>query len=755
MNQVRKCILFLSFFLGIIFNGIAQDKRPKIGLVLSGGGAKGIAHIGVLKAMEEAGLTPDYISGTSMGSIVGGLYASGYTADELMEVVKNADWGLLLSNKIPFNQVTFEEKPYYGRYLFDFYLRGKQLQLPKGIIEGEGLMQLFSNLTRPVHSISDFSKLPIPFACVGSDIVTGEPVVLNKGSLAMAMRASMAIPSIFTPVKIDDHLLVDGGLVHNMPVREVIDMGADIVIGVFVSSDLVPEESLNSAISILSQSAFITSAFDSRQELAKCNILIEPKLDAFSTGSFNSSLEILESGIETGKEYIETFKKLADSLKQFGPLHKIVKPSIISEYQFEEIVVEGTNKIDKEFIIGKMQIEPGQSVSMEEIQYRFQLLYGTLYFEKLWFEIGGREEHQILIIHVKERDKTQLRFSFHYDSENKGGIVVNATLRNVLLNRSRLIFETDLSTFPRATVDYFKYLGRNQNLALEATGLYYNNELPSYDSIGNKNATYTTNYSSAGLKLQTTMFQNGAFGVEINSSQIGLVPKIVDSGLRYITRIRYNNTTFSVFHRFNNTNDRYFPTRGIQSEIKLSTTNKIAGSIEIGDSIKFNLNEFGGLLQTTSIGSVDVTFFPIIPLSSNLSLLLKSRMKLSNLGANTLNLTGYDFIGGFIPNWINSNEYYGSGAKEYIVANSFYGRLSVQYRIKKNVFLQGHFNYLTSDVNWIYEDAEKGRLGDRYNRYGYGTTLGFNSPIGPIAFSVAKDHYRKDWEASLIIGFYY
>ena len=214
----RKIYILLITALFLATAGTAQNRRPKIGLVLSGGGAKGVAHIGILKAMEEAGLTPDYITGTSMGSIMGGLYSIGYTADELKDIALNIDWDRILTNKVPLDKVTFEEKAYYGRYLLDFYMKGKELQLPTGVIEGQALLELFSKITRPVHEISDFNQFPIPFACVAANIVTGEPVVLNKGSLALSMRASMAIPTVFTPVKIDGKLLVDGGLVRNMPV---------------------------------------------------------------------------------------------------------------------------------------------------------------------------------------------------------------------------------------------------------------------------------------------------------------------------------------------------------------------------------------------------------------------------------------------------------------------------------------------------------------------------------------------------------
>ncbi|MDH4294980.1 MAG: patatin-like phospholipase family protein [Cyclobacteriaceae bacterium] len=752
-----KTFFFIGLCCLITANSFGQQQRPKVGLVLSGGGAKGIAHIGILAAMEEAGLTPDYITGTSMGSIVGGLYAAGYSAAELKALVKRLDWGELLSNRIPFDKVTFEEKPYYGRYLLDFYVKGKKLQLPKGIIEGQGLMELFSSLTRPVHGITDFNNLPIPFACVGSNIVTGEPLLLNKGSLAMSMRASMAIPSIFTPVRIDDHLLVDGGLLRNMPVSEVIDMGADIIIGVFVSNDLDPEENLTSAVSILSQAAFITSAMDSRQQLAMCNVLIQPNLDGFATGSFNMASQILERGEEAGKAYVEIFRHLADSLRQFGPPRTVVKPVIQNEYIFDDVQVEGTDVIEKEFVLGKLQVKTGTSVSIDHIEERIRLIYGTLYFEKIWYEILGPKGHRILKISVVEHPRSQLRFSYHYDSENKGGIIANATLRNVLLKRSRLILEADLASYPRVTIDYFKYVGKNQNVALQTTGVYLKNELPAYDSIGNLNSLFSTNYATAGLRLQTTKFQSSAFGVEAKLSYMGLKPKIADEFLRSISKIQYSSTAFSLYYQFDNMNDRYFPTKGFKSEIRLSKTTRSSGKAEFGDTLTIRDEELGELLFTSSISAADVMILPIIPLNQRLSLLGKMRLRLSNLPANTLNLGDYDFIGGFTPGVINANEYLGVGTREFGLANYFYAKLGLQYKVRNNLYLQGIFNYLDAEhpVTWIYPNADVGKLGDRYSRFGYGGAVGFSSPIGPISFSFAKDHYRERWRASLMIGFTY
>ncbi len=744
------CIAWLLFSMSCL----AQNQRPKVGLVLSGGGAKGIAHVGVLKALEEAGLTPDYITGTSMGSIVGGLYSIGYTADELEELVNSLDWGQMLSNKIPLDKVTFEEKFYYGRYLLDFYYQNKKIKLPQGIIEGQSLMELFSTLTRPVHDITDFNQFPIPFACVGTDIVTGKAVVLNRGSLAGSMRASMAIPSIFTPVKIDDHLLVDGGLVRNMPVQEVLDMGADIVIGVFVSSDLDPEEKLTSAVSILFQSTFISSAFDTREQLAMCDILVEPELEDFSSGSFQSSAEILDKGKEAGQAYLEVFKKLADSLNQFGPGRKVEKPDLESSYIFDRVEIVGNKVIPDEFLLGKMKIKLGDTTSIEHVEQQLEVIFGTQYFEKIWYEILTENEN-VLRIHVLERPRIQLRFSYHYDSERKGGIVGNITMRNVLLNRSRLIFEADLATNPIVSLDYFKYLGKRQRVAVRYNALFSDQELPTYDSLDNVTSTFDNNYFSTGITLQSTTVQSSTFGGRIEWSSNKLTPKIADGFNRSINKIQYNNTTLSAFHRFDNHNHRYFPTRGIRTNLEISTTISNYGKVVVSDTIV--VGDTDGIIQTSNITTLVVQATPIIPLSQRFSLLTKLRLRVSSMESDLLNLSEYDFVGGFIPGPVNSHEYWGMGINEQLLANYFFGKLGLQWEVKRNLFVQGVFNYLDTEypVKWVYPDADIGSIGSKNRTFSLGALIGYNSPVGPLAVAVAKDHNKSSWKGSLILGFYF
>ena len=236
----------------------AQQKdpeRPKIGLALGGGGAKGGAHVGVLKVLEELNIPVDYIAGTSIGGIVGGLYASGMTADELELAIANIDWNEALRDKPPRRDLSFRKKEENARYLLDLELglgRGG-VKWPSGFVSGQNLFFLLQSLTLNVADVTDFHQLPIPFECVATDVGSGEMVVLDSGYLATALRATMAIPGAFAPVRIDDQLLVDGGLVNNLPVDVVREMGADIVIAVDLGEDLSAREVGASMIQIYQQ----------------------------------------------------------------------------------------------------------------------------------------------------------------------------------------------------------------------------------------------------------------------------------------------------------------------------------------------------------------------------------------------------------------------------------------------------------------------------------------------------------------------
>ena len=278
-----------------------QPARKKVGLVLGGGGAKGAAEVGVLKVLEEVGIPVDYIAGTSIGAIVGGLYAIGYNAADLDSLIRNQNWMFLLGDQVKRESETFISKEEREKYLLRVPLsKERKVSLPSGYVTGQNIVNLFSKLTVGYHRVEDFSTLPIPFRCVAIDLVEGQEVVLSSGSLPMAMRASMSIPGVFAPVDWNGMMLVDGGALNNLPVDVVRDMGADVVICVDLSTGWRKREELKSATGVLDQLINIMGQTKYRQNKAEADVYINPRLKGFTSASFQP--EAIDRMIERGEE---------------------------------------------------------------------------------------------------------------------------------------------------------------------------------------------------------------------------------------------------------------------------------------------------------------------------------------------------------------------------------------------------------------------------------------------------------------------
>ena len=300
-----KQLIVLTIGLFLCMKGMAMPQettqRKKVGLVLSGGGAKGMAHIGALKVIEEAGIPIDYVVGTSMGSIIGGLYSIGYSSEQLDSMVRVQDWTYLLSDRTPRSDKNMAERETDETYVLSVPFSNISIkEVTGGIIKGQNIGNMFNHLTLGYHDSLDFNKLPIPFACVAEDIVTGNEIVFHKGKLATAMRASMAIPGVFTPVRLDSMVLVDGGTINNYPVNVARDMGADIIIGVDVQSDLKSSEKLESTGDILGQLINLMGKEQYEKNLQNTDIYIKVDVEGFSAASFNKAA--IDTLIQRGKE---------------------------------------------------------------------------------------------------------------------------------------------------------------------------------------------------------------------------------------------------------------------------------------------------------------------------------------------------------------------------------------------------------------------------------------------------------------------
>src|SRR5690606_6467122 len=305
------CLLILSN----VFYG--QDPLEqgdlKIGLVLSGGGAKGLAHIGALKVLEEAGVRIDYIGGTSMGAIVGALYASGYTATELDSIFQSTDFMNLIQDNVPRRSKTFYEKEDSERYALTLPFKGFKITIPQALSGGQSIYNEFVRLLYHVRDVNDFSKLKIPFVCIATDVETGEEVRLDHGYLPQAILASGTFPSLFRPVELDGKILIDGGVVNNYPLMEVKKMGADIIIGVDVQHGLSDRESLESATEILLQLNNYRTIMAMEEKAELTDIYITPDIKGYTVIDFNLGNGIIDKGEEAARLKYDELLKIGES----------------------------------------------------------------------------------------------------------------------------------------------------------------------------------------------------------------------------------------------------------------------------------------------------------------------------------------------------------------------------------------------------------------------------------------------------------
>jgi NTE family protein len=399
--------------------------RPKIGLALSGGGARGGAHIGVLKALEALAVPVDYIAGTSMGAIIGGLYAAGYSASEIDAILADIDWNKALTDQPARRDRTMRKKELEAQFLIPYrvgFNRG-QVQLPLGVIEGQHLDQIFHRILMPVMTTTDFDLLPIPFRAVATDLATGEEVILDSGSLPDALRASMSVPGVFAPVRMHGRLLVDGGMANNLPVSVVRQMGADVVIAVDISSPLLTEDQLTSVLSVTEQlTGFLTRRNTEIQiaQLQPQDFLIVPELGQFSSADFDDAEEIVHLGFEVVMADRARFEALAGA-KPAG-----ASPGAgpaLGEYIVDFIEVDNGSNLHDELITSRLAVEVGEPLDLDELERSVDRIYSLDVFESVTYDLKYSEQGgQGVVIHAVPRDwgPNYLQFGLELASDFSG-----------------------------------------------------------------------------------------------------------------------------------------------------------------------------------------------------------------------------------------------------------------------------------------------------------------------------------------------
>jgi len=555
--------------------------RPKLGLALSGGGAKGLAHLGVIKVMEEAGLKPDYITGVSMGSIVGGLYALGYSPDSIATMFRTYNWDAALSDRIPENKIIFLEKRHYFNSLISLPITRSAIKIPAGLINGQLIESGFNHYFWPAAHISDFSELPVPFLCLATDVLTSKKVIFRSGYLPDAIRASIAIPSIFTPVKTDTAVLVDGGVLRNFAVTELREMGAEIVIGSYVSFRGATEKDLESVQGILKQIGFLTSLADYETQKQLTDIMIEPDLKGYSTMSYGSVDSIMARGYREALRYKDRFIRLADSLNAMGLREKVTPLPDVMYYQFDTISVVGNNIVSDEQIKGVLDIVPQQPVDRDLVADRIELLYGKGWFEKVKYRIIPRDDKLILEIDCIERPQAMLYGSLHYDPALSSGVVLNLSVRDLLTPSSVINADAYIGQYYRFRISAMQFIDRSQKFGMEASFYADNTRLPLVRLRHETGPMLSQNYIS-GLTLSKRMSLNHLMSVAATIEDQHLVPDYVTTtGIRNLS---YDYLKLAFSYQANTLDYKHFPSTGISYFLSASTSNLLKGIIKTDTS---------------------------------------------------------------------------------------------------------------------------------------------------------------------------
>ncbi len=501
----------------------AAGAPPRIGLALSGGGARGIAHVGVLKVLDEMRIPISCVTGTSMGSIVGGTFASGTPPKRLEELVLTANWAEIFRDQPPRKEIAIRRKADDFKTLFapEFGVKDGGLALPKGVIAGVSIEAFFRVLAQPAMGVSNFEKLPIPFEAFATDIETGQSVVLNHGSLAQAMRASMSVPGAIAPVEIDGRLLVDGGIANNLPIDAARKLCGDVIIAVNISTPPLKREDLTSALSVsvqLLNFLGLQTVQDQLKGMRPDDVLIEPDLGDISAGSFERSKDAIRIGEEATRKLADKLSRYSLPPEQYAALRALQTAPRNELGTVAEIRFEGLERTDPETLRSLVHSKPGEPLSEEQVSADLRRIYGTRDFESISYRIVGDTGPRTLVITPKEKSwgPDYLRFGLGLQSDFQGDNTFNVLVqyRKTDLNRLGAEWLTE------AQVGQDTHLFSEFYQPLNDSGVWFGSL---YGAVGqttrnvfdgdDKIADYLIGSSRVGLDLGATLGTLGALRV--------------------------------------------------------------------------------------------------------------------------------------------------------------------------------------------------------------------------------------------------
>lgn len=691
-------------------------KNLRIGLSLAGGGAKGFSHVGVLKVLDSLGVKVDYIAGTSMGAIVGGLYASGYSGKEIEKIVMDTDFYSLIMDPKSRQESSFFNKS-VDKYLLSIPLKNGKISLPSSISTGQRNVYLLKELFKNVSNIDDFSKLPIPFMCVATNLESGNMQIFEKGDLVQSIMASSAFPSLMDPVKIGDSIYIDGAMTVNYPSKPLKDKGIDIVIGVDLNQDLSKREDLNNIISILNQVIDFGIKRDTRRQYKYTDINIKPDLKGMSATSYDDKKKILDSGYAEGMKYTSILDQLPK--RQFDRLRQRINPIYSNVYKIDSIALEGGRIYGKNYVLGKMGLRLPSLQTYGSINKKIDRLVATNNYKFINYDIISENDASYLKLYVTEDEARHfLKVGLHYDEIFKTGLLLNYSAKRLLTKNSNLSLDIVVGDKPRYYLNYFIDNGYIPGFGIYSSGMTI--DLKNVDN----NVVDKWEWFRNEAFIQSVWKDKFAIGGGISHDYFGA--EINGLNKRYM---RFLNPY--VFLKSDTQNDKDFPSRGIyintegkvvdllKSEVEkriIQIKADIRLNIPLSKQFSYRLNLYGGI----TIGESLPEFY---------------QYRLG--GIFEQNLVNFKSFGGFYFGQLNANNVI-------LVSND------LQFKFNKNYFLSGNFSFANLSDDISFEEAAK------VNFSSVGLTAGYKSPFGQIKINFS--HSLKNNQKgifSVILGHWF
>ncbi len=746
MNHRKQLFLLIVFFFFVsslysqnIPTSKPEKKGPTVGLVLSGGGAKGFAYIGLMKVLREVNMPIDYIGGSSMGAITAALFSLGYSPETIADLVRGYDWDALINDIQDRRYMAYEEKLFSERSIYSIPVEDKFLSLNKSLSTSFNIDLMLNQLLASGAHVDNFSDLPIPFLCIGTDLLTGEAVVLKKGDLPRAVRASMSIPGFFPPVKYDGHYLVDGGVVNNYPAEQVKAMGADIILGGDVQSGLIKNiDEIGSMASIIDQIIGFNRVDANKKGYELTDYIVKIKMP-YGMMDFNKFDSIIAIGEKVAREHYDDLKALADSINNLrGDIDK--KHDIKAPETVKINTITWANPTYKNRYEGFFDDIPNHEITFAKLNERMHLLNGTKNFNDLHYEFENAGDKGLdMKIIAGSTNKGSLGAGIHYDNNYQGSILLNLAFRNIKGGRAKFFTDIVLSSNPRLKTMFIINNGFKPGFGMESD--FYSFGFSEYEN-GHKINYWKFENFSAGAFMPMTIKNNYLFKVGFQyelfrfKQDVVTAPDLED----YYKFASYGNLYFSYNHdsrdKINFTETGHyvelkfkyvFPFSNQWSDILANGSIlylKYNYNVKIANKLVYQPRLFLGYTFTNSSSSSDVeTRIPSVQHLFGFG------------GQNNVN-----YVEGFVPF---------AGLKFVERLGLYAGMVSTnfQYEFLPKLYATALFDV---GVNESVIDFDTMQL-----LVGYGAKLSYNSFVGPIEFSLMSSNIDKSLTGFLSLGFWF